>query len=362
MQFIIGCLLGVVSFFVISCSNEKVAGAGIDTSTIEFKVSGRFSEDLQGAWFIIRDSSGSVVDSVQMDDSGNLPILVEEEYAMELNSSSGSYFAYKLVPGDTILPGAPMRFWFPAYSHWSELNPPELIGYGVARWDSVRQLHVLDSVVPGRHLVRWSHSANVFEADLVISELASRFETPDSIPAIPAGSIRPRGCAFAPFEASEDQNAGLGCPHAESDAFSHEGESLGRLLEWSDTLIHASLVTATKPDDTDSVYSKLLLEFDEDASDYDLSEFTMLWLTMNLKEGDSLRVRLAQSDLRIGRWFYADIAGEGLSQYGVPISSLLLQSTEPPDSLNLQRIFGLELRNTVSQQVVDFKLYSLRFE
>lgn len=340
--------------------NSDTAGAVIDTSTWNTQVQGRDVASLKGQWMRIEDSRG-VVDSVQIDGGGALVVEYEPDQSLRLDAEALSYFAYRIIPTDTIRPSAPLRFLFPAHEAWDSLHPPQVVGWNAQlHWSRLHVVWMTDSLPAGRHLIRWSENGDFYQADLVLTEMANRFENHQATAPIAAGSLRPKDCGFASFVRNVIQGAGLGCPHTESDAFNHSGVSSADLLAWNDSLLRFQLVSLSNGGLTGNPYSKLMLEFGPNEETFDLASFDSLTVVMDLAEGDTLQVRLAQKNLAVGHWFYRDFGGRGYQEYSMPLDTNL-RALNQTDTLKLDAIFGLEFRNARSGRAILGEVRSLRF-
>lgn len=353
---VIGLLIGMSS-----CGgNTDTAGAVIDTSTLNAKVQGRSVAQLEGSWIRVEDNAG-VVDSVQIVGGGSLVVEYEPHQSLRLLTDSLMYFAYRIIPTDTIRPSAPLRFLFPTHEAWDSLHAPQIIGWDAQlSWNVIHQVWGTDSLPAGRHLIRWLENGMYYQADLVLTEMANRFENHQTTEPIVPGSLRPKDCGFAAFEIGVPQNAGQGCPHTESDAFNKQGVSSADLIYWSDSVLRFQLVTLSNGAITNNPYSKLMLEFDPDEKVFDLTGFDSLTIEMNLYEGDTVQVRLAQKGLTVGHWYYTSFGGKGHGEYTMPLDTTL-NSLNQSATLRLSTIFGLEFRNARSGRAILGEVYSLRF-
>lgn len=345
----------------VSCGNDhNTAGAVIDTSTINAQVQGRSVASLYGEWLTLEDDVG-VVDSIQIKEDGSLFLEYEPNNGLRLITDSLSYFAYRIIPTDTIRPSASLRFLFPSHSEWNSQNPPQIIGWEPSLvWSEIHQVWAIDSLPAGRHLIRWKTESQTYQADLVLNEMANRFEPHQMTAPIQAGSLRPKDCGWGLIENDSEIPAGLACPHTESDAFNKSGISSADLFVWTDSLLRFQLVTLINEGITKNPYSKLMLEFDPNETPYDLNQYDSVTISMNLLHGDYLDVRLAQKNIPVGHWYYYQFEGLGKQKYTMPLDTTLL-ALNKTSLLDLSQIFGLEFRNGRTGRVVLAEVYSIKF-
>lgn len=340
-----------------SCGDPSTAGAVIDTSTLNAEVQGRSVSRLSGQWFIVKDSSGHV-DSVQVSDEGLIDVLyTPSQSSIALQTDSLSYFAYRILSTDTIRPSAPLRYLFPAYVTWDSLHSPWIVGHESLQWNSTHGVWFAEDLAPGRYWVQWIENGDTLATDLVIHEMANRYELHQMSASINSGSIRPVDCGFQDWNSASLQWAGLGCPHTESDGFNRNGLSTADLRVWSDTLLNFQIITLSNLGVTVNPYSKMLLEFGPNEEAFDVSDYDTLVLHMDLPMGDSLHVRLAQKDQNVARWYTATLVGLGDQEYAIALDSTRLSVNYVNAlPLDLAQIFGLEFRNSWPGRVVDAKL------
>lgn len=353
-------VLGMATFW--SCGDKSTAGAVIDTNTLTAQIQGRSVLQIAGQWFIIHDQNGAI-DSVAINTQGQIDVQYSVQNSLVLHTDSIQYFAYKIIATDTIRPSAPLRFLLPAYAAWDSTQQPWITHSDPLEWNSTHKVWYAPSIAPGRHLVQWLSHADTLSADLIIHEMANRFELHQMSPSIQSGSIRPLNCGFQNWVAKPSQKAGLACPHTESDAFNRQGISNADLHEWSDSVLRFTLTTLSNAELTPNPYSKMLLEFGPNEEPFDMSSFDTLVLHMNLPLGDSLHVRFAQSNQSVARWFSAALNGKGLTKYVIPLDTAnLFNYYTKPLPFDLTQIFGLEFRNNVPGRIVNAQIYNVEWK
>lgn len=354
-------IMRVFAVIFVSCgNNENTAGAVIDTSTINAQVQGRSVASLYGEWLTVEDDAG-VVDSIQIKEDGSLYIEYEPNNGLRLITDSLSYFAYRIIPTDTIRPSASLRFLFPFHEEWNNQNPPQIIGWEPPlTWSEVHNVWTIDSLPAGRHLIRWTKETQTYQADLILNEMANRFEPHQMTASIPAGSLRPKNCGWGPILENIEIPAGWACPHTESDAFNKSGISSADLFVWTDSVLRFQLVTLMNDGMTKNPYSKLMLEFDSKETSYELNNYDSVTINMNLLEGDCMEVRLAQKNIPVGHWYYYQFEGLGKGKYTMPLDTSLL-ALNKTSQLDLSQIFGLEFRNAQTGRAILAEVYSIRF-
>jgi hypothetical protein len=351
-------IIVLICVSVLSCGKTNTAGAGIDTSTVALSVDSRSVVQASSMRVLVRDEGGQIVDSIYVPHH-DFTLELGADYGIEISSDSLFYAAYRVVPTDPIRLSAPLRFFLPEYSEWGQSSAPMIVGQAALQWDSTHAVWYSDSLIAGRHKVTWG--VNNLQADLVVNEQASYFERDTGM--VPnAGSLRPRNCGFAPWQAGVMQAAGKGCPHVESDSFNRGGSSFAKLSTWKDSILAATLHTATQPVAAANPYSKLLLEFNDLEEPVDLSSFIAVHIDMEIPNGQAIMVRLAQSEQSIAQWYGFELIGTGRAVYTMPLHPDSLSVSVQAKPLQMANIFGLEFRNQVVEQNTELIIHNLHFE